>query len=195
MGGGPVVGASGRCQWPVGDGEALDAGHRNAGSAAGLYSGRVGREAARVTGPIEVDEAAIGRALEAARSVRVAAHAPYSRFRVGAAVLDAEGRLHSGCNVESASFGLTLCAERNALSTRVADLGRGGGAGLEDPVVVVAIRTDAETPTAPCGACRQWLAEFAPRAVVVAEAADGSTATWAVDELLPNAFRGDQLGG
>lgn len=152
---------------------------------------------------LEPDDAAIARALEAARSVMGAAYAPYSRFRVGAAVLDAEGALFSGCNVESASFGLTLCAERNALSTRTAALGSGdsGGAGDPDgvggppgpPITVVAIRTDADTPTAPCGACRQWLAEFAPGATVVAEAADGATARWSVDELLPDAFRGDQL--
>ncbi|MDG1048576.1 MAG: cytidine deaminase [Planctomycetota bacterium] len=146
--------------------------------------------------PFEPDEAAIARALEAARSVKDAAHAPYSRFLVGAAVLDAEGGLFRGCNVESASFGLTLCAERNALSTRIAELG-GAGKGGEvsgPPITVVAIRTDAETPTAPCGACRQWLAELAPRAIVVAEAADGTLARWTVGDLLPDAFRGDQLG-
>lgn len=163
----------------------------------GLYTGRHGREAPGVTESMQHDEAAIARALEAARAVKEAAHAPYSRFRVGAAVLDADGALFSGCNVESASFGLTLCAERNALSTRVAELGlagaAGGGGPAGSPVVVVAIRTDADTPTAPCGACRQWLAEFAPGATVVAEAADGTTARWSVDELLPDAFRGDQL--
>ena len=145
----------------------------------------------------EPNDAAVARALEAARSVKAAAYAPYSRFRVGAAVLDAEGTLCSGCNVESASFGLTLCAERNALSTRLATLraaGPGGeGNALGPPITLVAIRTDADTPTAPCGACRQWLAEFAPDATVVAEAADGTTARWSVDELLPDAFRGDQL--
>lgn len=144
----------------------------------------------------EPDDAAVAKALEAARSVKDAAYAPYSRFRVGAAVLDAGGTLFSGCNVESASFGLTLCAERNALSTRVAALGAAGreGGSQGPPITVVAIRTDADTPTAPCGACRQWLAEFAPDATVVAEAADGTTARWSVDELLPDAFRGDQLG-
>ena len=163
----------------------------------GLYTGSRGREAQPVPESFEPDDAAIARALEVARSVKDAAHAPYSRFRVGAAVLDSEGGLFSGCNVESASFGLTLCAERNALSTRVAQLGgKGeGAAAVGPPITVVAIRTDAETPTAPCGACRQWLAEFAPRATVVAEAADGTTARWSVDELIPDAFRGDQLGG
>ena len=162
----------------------------------GLYTGSRGREAQPVPESFEPDDAAIARALEAARSVKDAAHAPYSRFRVGAAVLDLEGGLFSGCNVESASFGLTLCAERNALSTRIAELG-GAGTGGEvsgPPITVVAIRTDAETPTAPCGACRQWLAELAPRAIVVAEAADGTLARWTVGDLLPDAFRGDQLG-
>jgi len=144
-----------------------------------------------VNGPNQPDEGSVERALEAARAAKDAAHAPYSRFRVGAAVVDAGGTLHRGCNVESASFGLTLCAERNALSSRVTDL---AGAPTAEPVVVVAIRTDADTPTAPCGACRQWLAEFAPGALVVSEAADGSTARWSVDELLPAAFRGDELG-
>lgn len=163
----------------------------------GLEHGGQGREAHGVSQSPEPHDAAVARALEAARSVKDAAYAPYSRFRVGAAVLDAEGALFSGCNVESASFGLTLCAERNALSTRLATLRAAGpdagGADLGPPITVVAIRTDADTPTAPCGACRQWLAEFAPDATVVAEAGDGTTARWSVDELLPDAFRGDQL--
>ncbi len=130
-------------------------------------------------------------ALAAARGAQQAAHAPYSRFKVGAALLDADNNLTTGCNVESASFGLTLCAERNAISTRIAQLGK---AERQPPIELVAIRTDAATPTAPCGACRQWLAEFCPPAtLVVSEASDGSQCVWAVGELLPDAFRSSEL--
>lgn len=157
----------------------------------GLYTGGDGREAGRVTLPHEPDERTVQHALLEARAAKGSAHAPYSRFRVGAAVVDAGGTTHRGCNVESASFGLTLCAERNALSSRITDL---GGAADPSPVVVVAISTDAATPTPPCGACRQWLAELAPGALVVSESGDGAVARWSVEELLPGAFRGDELG-
>lgn len=158
----------------------------------------------------------IERALGAARDAQARAHAPYSRFRVGAAVWTEDGRMYAGCNVESASYGLTLCAERAALAAYVAD----STPGDRSPVVGVAIVTDASAPTPPCGACRQWLVEWAPGATVVAEGAlaggdrqDGSDAgggggggsppqdtsaaaprtSWIVSDLIPDAFRGDQL--
>jgi len=90
--------------------------------------------------------------IKAARQVRLRAHAPYSRFLVGAAVMDRRGGIHVGCNVENASYGLTVCAERNALAAAVA----AGARAIQAAVVV----TNADPPATPCGACRQVLAEF-----------------------------------
>jgi cytidine deaminase len=90
--------------------------------------------------------------LEAAREVRRRAHAPYSAFAVGAAVRDERGRIHVGCNVENASYGLTVCAERNAVAAAVA----GGARHIRAAAVVSAARP----PASPCGACRQVLAEL-----------------------------------
>ena len=97
--------------------------------------------------------------IAAATAVREKAFAPYSRFRVGAAVRGASGRIHAGCNVESASFGLTCCAERVAVFKAVSE--------GETAIEAVAIVTDVSPPAAPCGACRQVLYEFGPDAVVV----------------------------
>lgn len=91
--------------------------------------------------------------LAAAERVRENAHAPYSKFRVGAALLAADGRIFAGCNVENRTFGLTVCAERSAVVQAVA-----AGAGAPRAVVVVA---DASPPAPPCGMCRETLAEFA----------------------------------
>ncbi len=88
-----------------------------------------------------------------AREVARLAYAPYSRFRVGAALLDADGRVYVGCNVESASYGLTICAERNAIFAAIA-------AGAERPFAALAVTClDADRPFTPCGACRQLMAE------------------------------------
>ena len=125
----------------------------------------------------------------AAEAVMRRAHAPYSHFRVGAAVVLSDGAVFSGCNVESASYGLTLCAERSALSAAIAARGSLG----PDDVISVAIATEADVPTPPCGACRQWLVEFAPQADLVAVTSNGQVKHWSVAELLPDAFTGDQL--
>jgi cytidine deaminase len=129
----------------------------------------------------------LGALLEAARKVLPRAYAPYSGFRVGAAALGASGRVHVGCNVESSSYGLTLCAERAAVSAAVA-------AG-EREVVALAIYTQARRPTPPCGACRQVLLELCrPEAAVVA-GTDGAERSWKLGDLLPDAFSGVHIAG
>lgn len=122
--------------------------------------------------------------LAAAREAAARAHAPYSGFRVGAALLAADGRVFTGCNVENASYGLTLCAERVALTkavsegaTRFRGLAIAGGA--------------ADNPAPPCGACRQALAEFCPPSlpVLYAGLASGKPRATTLGRLLPAAFR------
>ena len=119
------------------------------------------------------------RLVALARAVRLRAHAPYSRYRVGAAVLDERGRLHAGCNVENASYGLTICAERNAVAAAVA-------AGAKHIRAVAVVTRDGASP---CGACRQVLAELgAPATEVLLASAAGHTVTHALGALLPDAF-------
>ncbi len=108
----------------------------------------------------QLEEKTIARLIEAAEAVRACAHAPYSEFRVGAAVIDADGGVHVGCNVENASYGLSVCAERHAVAAAVA----AGADGLH----AVAVVTDTAPPTPPCGACRQVLREFGDLVVILA---------------------------
>jgi cytidine deaminase len=116
----------------------------------------------------------------AARAARRRAYAPYSRFQVGAAVL-AGGAVHAGCNVETASFGLTVCAERSAVSAMVA----AGGRRLE----AVAVASGTVPPTPPCGMCLQTLAEFAgPELPVLLVGARGAPVETTLGALLPRAF-------
>jgi cytidine deaminase len=124
------------------------------------------------------------RLVEAAASVRRRAHAPYSNFAVGAAVLDGDGGIHCGCNVENASYGLSVCAERNAVAAAVA----AGAAKL----VAVAVVTATSPPASPCGACRQVLAEFADMTVILSNP-EGEYSVTSVAELLPRAFDPDVL--
>jgi len=119
--------------------------------------------------------------LARARAVRDRAYAPYSGFRVGAALLGASGKVYTGCNVESASYGLTICAERAAVSAAVA-------AG-ETRFEAVAIASEGSEPVAPCGACRQVLAEFEPDLEVWSECG-GVRVEWRLSQLLPEPFRG-----
>jgi cytidine deaminase len=120
--------------------------------------------------------------IEAARSAMQHAYAPYSRFKVGAALLAASGELFSGCNVENASYGLTNCAERTAIFSAIAQTGPGL---LIDRIAVI---NDQGAPCAPCGACRQVIYEFGPDAVVIFQTASG----WRempITQLLPEGFR------
>jgi cytidine deaminase len=121
--------------------------------------------------------------LEAAWRARANAHAPYSHFQVGAALLTASGDIVGGCNVENAAYPVTLCAERGALSTAVAAGLRPGG------LVAVVVVTDVAQLTPPCGACRQALAEFAgPLPVLLANRT--SRALHRLEDLLPHSFTG-----
>lgn len=110
-------------------------------------------------------------------------YSPYSKFPVGAAVLYSDGTVYKGVNVENSSFGLTLCAERNALSTAIAN-------GQKGDIEAIAIYSPKEKMCAPCGACRQWIWEFANgKAVkIVLEAKQGGLYTTTIKEILPLGF-------
>ncbi len=116
----------------------------------------------------------------AAEQARRRAHAPYSRFKVGAAVLTEDGAIVLGCNVENASYGLTVCAERNALAA-VQVMGK--------RAVAIALRVDSQKPTPPCGACRQVIAELASKQVQIrSRTRSGREARYGLKDLLPHAF-------
>jgi len=119
-----------------------------------------------------------------AREVMRNAHAPYSRFHVGAALEADDGRVFVGTNVESASYGLTICAERMALGAAVA-------AGAKQ-FTRIAVTTAVDPPAAPCGACRQLLAEFGLDLEVIS-AGPKSERRWTLGELLPAAFTRESL--
>jgi len=129
-----------------------------------------------------VEPEVLDRLVATAREIRAKAYAPYSGFHVGAALL-AGDQIVGAVNVENASYPLSVCAERNAVAMAVA-------AGVAASVRAVAVVTDAEQPTPPCGGCRQVLFEFGgPGMEVIAESAGGSVRTiWSLDELLPDAF-------
>jgi cytidine deaminase len=122
-----------------------------------------------------------------AKSASDHAYSPYSRFRVGAALLTSTGDIYTGCNVENASYGLTVCAERNAAFAMVAGGGR--------EIVAVVIYTPTAAPTAPCGACRQVINEFGPNARVLCLADGGDRIDAPLSELLPAAFGPHNLSG
>jgi len=119
-----------------------------------------------------------------AREVMKNAYAPYSKFHVGAAIEAADGTIHIGCNVENASYGLTICAERMAVGAAVA----AGKRALKR----VAVATAVEPPATPCGACRQLLAEFGLDLEIIA-VGPSSERRWKLKELLPEAFTRESL--
>ena len=125
------------------------------------------------------DEADLDDLMARARAAREHAYAPYSRFRVGAAVSTDRG-IFAGANVENASYGLSICAERVAASTAVAAGAR--------RIHAVAVTSSAAWPASPCGACRQFLYEFGADMTVVSEGTDGTRKVWALSELLVDGF-------
>ena len=124
--------------------------------------------------------------IEAALKARARARAPYSQFRVGAAVLAGSGRIYTGCNVENASYGLTVCAERVALFKAVSE--------GESKFEALAVVTDAAVPATPCGACRQVIWELCGDIPVVLANVAGRRETVRMAELLPRPFASSFLG-
>jgi cytidine deaminase len=123
--------------------------------------------------------------MDAARDASRNAYAPYSNFRVGAAILTEGGQIHAGCNVENASYGLAICAERNAAAAMA--LANPG----DREIRLVAVFSPDAAPCFPCGACRQVLREFGCKEVVVEEAA--GLRNYPFDEILPYAFGPEDL--
>lgn len=117
--------------------------------------------------------------LEAALAARERAYAPYSKFLVGAAVRAESGKIYTGCNIENASYGLTVCAERNALFNAV-------GVG-ERKFTALCVVGDTEEPISPCGACRQVMAEFKVPCIILANL-QGDVKEYTLEELLPYGF-------
>jgi cytidine deaminase len=124
---------------------------------------------------------------EAAMRALDNAHAPYSNFRVGAALRTRDGRVVTGCNVENSAYGLAICAETLAVASAVSQ-------GLTE-FDEIAIASDDREPTPPCGACRQVLNEFAPNIKISSYTRDGKEASWTLSELLPHAFVLNQSRG
>jgi cytidine deaminase len=123
--------------------------------------------------------------LQAACEARKLAYVPYSHFPVGAAVLTDSGQVYAGCNIENASYGLTVCAERTAIFKAIT-------AG-EKRIIALAVVADTAGPIAPCGACRQVMAEFHIETVTMANVG-GESRTVKFSELLPYAFSSDDMG-
>lgn len=123
--------------------------------------------------------------IKAAASVRKSAYAPYSKFTVGAALLGTNGDLFVGCNVENMSLGLTICAERAAVSAAIC-------AGCRD-FAAIAIVSDSKEPAVPCGACRQVLAEFSPSMKVLISTLAGEVEELTLTTLLPKPDQGIHL--
>ena len=121
------------------------------------------------------------RLIEAARAMLDRAYAPYSKFHVGAAILTEAGNMYTGCNVENASYGVTNCAERTAIFSAVA--AEGPGMKLK----AVAVLNSATMPCSPCGACRQVIYEFGPKALVIYQG-NGALSEATAEQLLPAGF-------
>lgn len=127
------------------------------------------------------------RLRDAAFAAMENAYAPYSQFRVGSAILASTGEIISGCNVENAAYGEALCAERVAVAAAVAQ----GLKSFEE----IAIASESDEPSPPCGSCRQTMSEFAPDLLINSYARNGKQATWRLADLLPEAFDLNHLRG
>jgi len=128
-----------------------------------------------VADPLDVKQ--YNKLIDAASEARKLAYAPYSGFQVGAALATSAGKIYTGCNVESVSLGLTICAERSAIATAIAQ-------GTKD-FVAIAVVTAGKNPAVPCGACRQIMAEFNTNMKIVAATVDGKVQEFDLAELLP----------
>ncbi len=123
--------------------------------------------------------------IDMAKEARKNAYAPYSKFKVGAALLTKSGKVFTGCNVENSSFGASMCAERVAVFKAVSE--------GEREFKAIAVVTDTDDPAMPCGMCRQVLSEFSMDIKVYAANLDGKVKTTTLRELLPHAFTKEDL--
>ena len=128
----------------------------------------------------EPDSKTLQGMAERAKAISDKAYCPYSKFRVGAVVLTEDGQMFEGCNVENASYGLTICAEHNAVFQMVAQAKRS--------IVAVVIYTPTAKPSAPCGACRQVINEFGPDTLIMSVCDGPDVLKKKLSELLPDAF-------
>lgn len=119
--------------------------------------------------------------IQMAQAVRELAYAPYSNFKVGVALLGKSGKIYQGCNIENASYGLTICAERVAAAKAISE--------GERDFRGIAIVADTDKPCPPCGMCRQFLYEFSPDMEIIMANLEGEVLKVTLRELLPNAFR------
>lgn len=124
--------------------------------------------------------------IKAAQTARNKAYVPYSNFKVGAAVISKNGRIYTGCNIENASYGLCNCAERTAIFKAVSE--------GESELITIAVIADTVSPVAPCGACRQVMAEFGIKSVIMCNL-HGAQYSATVEELLPYSFGKKHLSG
>ena len=122
--------------------------------------------------------------LNLAKEVSKKAYCPYSKFPVGACVLFESGNIYTGCNIENSSYGLSLCAERNAISTAIAN-------GENSKLIKIAIYSPNSSKCFPCGACRQWIQEFAEgyNTEIILEDGGSELALYYINDLLPHSFR------
>ena len=135
--------------------------------------------------PAPLPARSIRRLEAAARAAAKSSYSPYSKFRVGAAVLTASGRIHAGANIENASYGLCMCAERTAIFTAAS----AGDRALK----AVVVYTPTAAPTMPCGACRQVINEFGPTALVIAVCDSDERIESSLSKLLKHAFGPEDL--
>ncbi|XP_029833950.2 cytidine deaminase isoform X1 [Ixodes scapularis] len=144
-----------------------------------------GTESNNQTCVLDMDDKTVQKLVHLSQEVRANAYCPYSQVQVGAALLCEDGTIYTGCNVENASYGLTICAERTAIVKAVSEGRRYFKA--------MAVASNMKDFTMPCGNCRQFILEFGPDIVVYAVGNSGQVLAKRVDELLPFAFTGSDL--